>query len=376
MDEINRQFEERYLLVLDSEDRLYESIVGITKEYMEGKIPANLYVKSLDIANGTIQKIHSMRTDLHRMIKQIRYRLFKMKEFIEINYEEGMDFVITLDQVYEEQYKAFLNRSHYFLKEWNHYEKEHGICIPEINQSTYMFELIYKMVNLISVEYHGQKVAGAELTHVYMLARELHGLLINARDLALNMKPRIVADCYYMDNYLGVRPYPRYGSFNPEFEFKRARENGYPDFEYVREPGFKPEFKPEFKAEFKLEFKPWGREQRRHHDLVPQSQIHQQMTGNIGQFQSSHSDTPKYFRSRIFEPGNWPGYIPPTRRSMLQTNEHVDWVSSKRESIEENIPEKNTPEEASADQPIMSRSIASGTITPPGPKLYRDDNTR
>lgn len=197
MDEINRQFEERYLLVLDSEDRLYESIVGITKEYMEGKIPTNLYVKSLDIANGTVQKIHSMRTDLHRLIKQIRYHLFKMKEFIEINYEEGMDFVITLDQTYEDQYKAFLSRSHYFLKEWNNYEKEHGICLPEMNQSTYMFELIYKMINLISVEYHGQKVAGADLTHVYMLARELHGMMINARDLALNMKPRIVADRYY-----------------------------------------------------------------------------------------------------------------------------------------------------------------------------------
>lgn len=301
MDEINRQFEERYLLVLDSEDRLYESIVGITKEYMEGKIPSDLYVKSLDIANGTVQKIHSMRTDLYRMIKQIRYHLFKMKEFIEINYEDGMDFVITLDQVYEEQYKAFLTRSHYFLKEWNHYEKEHGICIPEINQGTYMFELIYKMINLISVEYHGQKVACAELTHVYMLARELHGMMINARDLALNMKPRIIADRYYMDNYLGVRPYPRYRSFNPEFEFKRARENGYPDFEYVREPGFKP----------------WDMDQRHRRDLVPSSQEHQQMTGDIGQFQSSHSDTPKYFRSRIFEPGNWPGYIPLTRRSML-----------------------------------------------------------
>lgn len=369
MDELNRQFEERYLLVLDSEDRLYESIVGITKEYMEGKIPANLYVKSLDIANGTVQKIHSMRTDLHRMIKQIRYHLFKMKDFIEINYEEGMDFVITLDQVYEEQYKAFLNRSHYFLKEWNHYEKEHGICIPEMNQGTYMFELIYKMINLISVEYHGQKVAGADLARVYMLARELHGMMINAHDLALNMKPRIVADRYYMDNYLGVRPYPRYGSFNPEFEFKRARENGYPDFEYVREPGFKPEFKPEFKAEFKSEFKPWGREQRRHHDLAPQSQMHQQMTGNIGHLQPTMENIP---RGRPTEQ--------PTLYSVSGRRPHskqpVAPCSFNTDSIEENIPEKNTPEEASADQPIMSRSIASGTITPPGPKLYRDDNTR
>lgn len=54
----------------------------------------------------------------------------------------------------------------------------------------------------------------------------------------------------------------------------------------------------------------------------------------------------------------------------------MDWLSSKRDSIEENLPEKDTPEEVPADQPIMSRSIASGTITPPGPKLYRDDNTR
>ena len=338
---LDQQFEERYLLVLDSEEKLYESIIGITKEHIEGKIPTDLYVKSLDIANGTVQKIHSMRTDLHRLIKQIRYHLFKMKEFIEINYEEGMDFVITLDQTYEEQYKAFLSRSHYFLKEWNNYEKEHGICLPEMNQSTYMFELIYKMINLISVEYHGQKVAGADLTHVYVLARELHGMMINARDLALNMKPRIVADRYYMDNYLGVRPYPRYGSFNPEFEFKRARENGYPDFEYVREPGMPID----------------------------------------GQSQSNQFDTPKYFRSRIFEPGNWPGYIPPTRRPMLQTNEHVDWLSSKRDYAEENLskedtPVENIPEELPARQSVMPPSIASGTITPPGPKLYRDDNTR
>lgn len=295
MDELNRQFEERYLLVLEDEERLYESIIGITKEYMEGKIPMDLYVKSLDIANGTVQEIQSMRTNLHRMIKQIRYHLFKMKEFIEINYEDGMDFTVVPNQVYEDQYKAFLTRSHYFLKEWNLYEKEHGLCLPEMKSEIRSFELIYKMINLISDEYHGQKVAGAELTHVYMLARELHGLLINARDLASNIQPRIVADRYYLNKYLGKRTYPRFGIFgHSDYEFKHARENGYPDFEYVREPGFKPEFKPEFKSEFANH---WGMEQRRHHDLIPQSQMHQLMTGGIGR--STIPQGPKLERPNV-----------------------------------------------------------------------------
>ncbi len=189
------------------------------------------------------------------------------------------------------------------------------------------FELVFKMINLITDEYDAHVYPDQKLLHIYTLARELPGLLLSARDLALDMDPQIIADQYFMKKYLN-KPTP--------YTSRNYRMNNCPDFEYVREPG------------------------------IPID----------GKFQSSQFDTPKYFRSRIFEPGNWPGYIPPTRRPMLQTNEHVDWLSSKRESTEENIPEKNTTEEASADQPIMSRSIASGTITPPGPKLYRDGNTR
>lgn len=297
MDELNRQFEERYLLVLEDEERLYESIIGITKEYMEGKIPMDLYVKSLDIANGTVQEIHSKRSVLDRLIKQIRYYLFKMKEYIEINYEDGMDFVIVPNQVYVDQYKAFLTRSHYFIKEWNQFEKEHGLCLPEMKSEIRSFELVFKMINLITDEYDAHTYPDQKLLYIYTLARELPGLLLSARDLALDMDPKIIADQYFVKKYLN-KPSPYTSRNTREFEFKQARANGYPDFEYVREPGFKPEFKPEFNPEFKSEFaNHWGMEQRRHHDLVPQSQMHQLMTGDIGR--STTPPGPKLERPNV-----------------------------------------------------------------------------
>lgn len=330
MDELNRQFEERYLLVLSDEEKLYESIVGLTKEFTEGKIPMDLYVKSLDIANAVVQEIHSKRSVLGRLIKQIRYHLFKMKEYIEINYEDEMDFVIVPNQVYVDQYKTFLTRSHYFIKEWNQFEKEHGLCLPEMKSEIRSFELVFKMINLITDEYDAHVYPDQKLLHIYTLARELPGLLLSARDLALDMDPQIIADQYFMKKYLN-KPTP--------YTSRNYRMNNCPDFEYVREPGMPID----------------------------------------GKFQSSQSDTPKYFRSRIFEPGNWPGYIPPTRRPMLQTNEHVDWLSDTEgmeNTLKEDTPVENIPEELPARQSVMPPSIASGTITPPGPKLYRDDNTR
>lgn len=279
MDELNRQFEERYLLVLEDEERLYESIVGITKEYMEGKIPTDLYVKSLDIANGTVQEIQSMRTNLHRMIKQIRYHLFKMKEFIEINYEEGMDFVITLDQTYEDRYKAFLARSHYFLKEWNQYEKEHGLCIPDTITETRSFELVFKMIQLLMDEYDAHVYPDQKLLHIYTLTREVPSLLLSARDLALSMNPQIIADQYFMKKYLN-KPSP--------YTSRNSRMNVYPDFEYVREPGMSTN------TRFTNNF---GMEKRRHIDLVPESQRHQLMTGDIGQ--STTPPGPKLQRPNI-----------------------------------------------------------------------------
>lgn len=278
MDELNRQFEERYLLVLEDEERLYESIVGLTKEFTEGKIPTDLYVKSLDIANAVVQEIHSKRSILHKLIQQIRYHLFKMKEFIEINYEDGLHFVVIPNQTYTKLHNDFLTRSHHFLKEWNEYEKEHGLCIPDTRTEIRSFELVFKMIQLLTDEYDAHTYPDQKLLHIYTLTRELPSLLISARDLALSMNPQIIADQYFMKKYLN-KPSP-YTSLNTrEFEFKQARANGYPDFEYVREPGFKPEFKPEFKSEFANH---WSMEQRRHHDLIPQSQIHQQMTGDIG----------------------------------------------------------------------------------------------
>nr|DAR02708.1 MAG TPA: hypothetical protein [Caudoviricetes sp.] len=316
MDELNRQFEERYLLVLEDEERLYESIIGTTKEYMEGKIPMDLYVKSLDIANAVVQEIHSKRSILHKLIQQIRYHLFKMKEFIEINYEDGLHFVVIPNQTYTKLHNDFLTRSHHFLKEWKQYEKEHGLCIPDTRTEIRSFELVFKMIQLLTDEYDAHTYPDQKLLHIYTLTRELPSLLISARDLALSMNPQIIADQYFMKKYLN-KPTPYTSRNTREFEFKQARANGYPDFEYTREPGFKPEFKPEFANH-------WGVDRRRHHDLVPSSQVHQVMTGDIGQFRS-------------------------------------------------NLTEENIPEESPA-YPL--RSIASGTITPPGPKLYRDDNTR
>lgn len=256
MDELNRQFEERYLLVLNDEESLYEPIVGITKEFTEGKIPVDLYVKSLDIANATVQEIHSKRNTLYKLIKQIRYHLFKMREFIEINYGDGLHFTVVPNPTYIKLHDVFLMNSHYFLKEWNKYEKEHGLCLPDTRTETRSFELVFRMINLIMDEYNAHRYPNQELMHIYMLTRGLPGLLIQARDLASSMNPRISADRYYSRKYMGKPEFTHLGSLEPrdyfhqDFEFKQARANWYPDFEYVREPGFKPGFKPEFNPGF------------------------------------------------------------------------------------------------------------------------------
>ena len=274
--DLNREFDERYLLSLEYEDKLQESVAGLIKEHLEGKIPADLFIKSLDIGTYTIQEIYRLRKELHKVIKQIRYHLFKMKEYIEINYEDGLDFIVAPSQEYTKLHDDFLQRSDRFIKEWGQYNKEHGLCIPDTRTETRSFELVFSMIQLLLEEYDAHVYPDEELVHIYVLTRELPGLLFKARDLALNMKPRIIADQYYMQKYLNKPLYSSYNSnlqrhFNNDYEFKQARANGYPDFEYVREPGFRPRVT----------------EQRRHHDLVPESQRHQLMTGEI-----SRSTTP------------------------------------------------------------------------------------
>lgn len=288
MDELNRQFEERYLLALDSEERLYESIISITKEFTEGKIPMDLYVKSLDIANTTVQEIHSKRSILHKIIQQIRYHLFKMKEYIEINYEDGMDFVVVPNQTYVKLHNEFLTRSHYFIKEWNEYEKEHGLCIPEMTSEIRSFELVFKMIQLLMDEYDAHVYPDQKLLHIYTLTREVPSLLLSARDLALSMNPQIIADQYFMKKYLN-KPSP--------YTSRNSRMNVYPDFEYVREPGMSTN------TRFTNNF---GMEKRRHTDLVPESQRHQLMTGDIGQ--STTPPGPKLQRPNI-RGGVYPGTI-------------------------------------------------------------------
>lgn len=76
-----------------------------------------------------------------------------MKEYIEINYEDGMDFIIVPNQTYVKLHNDFLTRSHYFIKEWNQFEKEHGLCLPEMKSEIRSFELVFKMINLITDEY-------------------------------------------------------------------------------------------------------------------------------------------------------------------------------------------------------------------------------
>lgn len=225
--DLNKQFEECYLLVLSDEEKLYESIVGLTKEFTEGKIPMDLYVKSLDIANATIQEIHSKRSVLHKLIQQIRYHLFRMEEYIEANYEDGMDFIVVPNQDYIKLHNDFLQNSNRFIKEWDQYEKEHGLCIPDTKTETRSFELVFKMIQLIMDEFDAHVYPDEELMHIYILTRELPDLLFKARDLALSMNPQIAADQYFMKKYLN-KPSP--------YTSRNYRTNVCPDFEYVREP--------------------------------------------------------------------------------------------------------------------------------------------
>ena len=300
--DLNREFDERYLLSLEYEDKLQESVAGLIKEHLEGKIPADLFIKSLDIGTYTIQEIYRLRKELHKVIKQIRYHLFKMKEYIGINYEDGLDFIVAPSQEYTKLHDDFLQRSYRFIKEWDQYNKEHGLCIPDTRTETRSFELVFSMIQLLLEEYDAHVYPDEELVHIYVLTRELPGLLFKARDLALNMKPRIIADQYYMQKYLNKPLYSSYNSnlqrhFHNDYEFKQARANGYPDFEYVREPGMSTN------TRFTNNF---GMEKRRHHDLVPESQRHQLMTGDIGQ--STTPPGPKLQRPNI-RGGVYPGTI-------------------------------------------------------------------
>lgn len=57
----------------------------------------------------------------------------------------------------------------------------------------------------------------------------------------------------------------------------------------------------------------------------------------------------------------------------------MDWLSDAEgmeNTLKEDTTEENILEKVPARQSVTPPSIASGTITPQGPKLYRDDNTR
>lgn len=359
-EDLNRRFDECYLLALDDEELLYESIVVLTKEFKEGNIPSELYVKSLDIANVVVQDIHSRRTALHKLIKQIRYHLFKMKEYIETHREDGMNFVIFMDEVHAKGHSYFLTNSHYFIKEWDRYGKEHGSCIPEVKSAISPFELVFKMINLIMDMYEAHVYPDQELLHIYMLTREVPRMLRNACDLASNMNPRIIADRYYAKKYMNVpsfihiRASEPHKYFHQDFEFKQARANGCPDFEYVREPGMP------INTGFENNF---GMERRRHVDLVPSSRTHQQMTSNIGQSQSNQFNETKHFKSRLFEAGLGLHAYPPIKRHPLQETGQMGETSDNINSY----PQPHYHPESHSEEPSAA--------TPPGPKLERP-NTR
>lgn len=328
MDELNRQFEERYLLVLSDEEKLYESIIGITKEFTEGKIPMDLYVKSLDIANATVQEIHSKRSVLHKLIQQIRYHLLKMKEYIEINYEDGLHFIVVPNQTYVKLHNEFLARSNYFLKEWNEYEKEHGLCIPDTRTETRSFELVFKMIQLLTDEYGAHVYPDQKLLHIYTLARELPNLLLSARDLALGMNPQIIADQFFMKKYLN-KPSP--------YTSRNSRMNVYPDFEYVKEPG------------------------------MP----------NDGKFQSNQFENVE----KHFESGLGLRAPKPNERPILQVNEHTSLQPTMENTPKGYPTEQPTVHSTSgrrprSEQPIYHNYLSNVSITPLGSKMNRDDETR
>ncbi len=365
-EDLNQQFEERYLLVLSDEEKLYESIAVLTKEFAEGKIPSELYVKSLDIANATVQEIHSKRNTLHKLIKQIRYHLFKMKEYIEINYEDGMNFVVVPNQDCIKLYNDFIRRSHHFIKEWNQYEKEHGLCIPDTRTETRSFEMVFKMIQLLLDEYDAHIYPDQELLHIYMLTRQVPGLLMQARDLALSMNPQIIADQHYLRKYIKGAVFTRINALEPrdyfhqDFEFKQARANGYPDFEYVREPGMP------INTGFENNF---GMERRRHVDLVPSSRAHQQMTGNIGQIQSNQFNETKHFKSRLFEAGLGLHAYPPIKRHPLQTTGQMCSNTGRSTTSPGPKLERPTTENAS-DR--MTRSGSRQPVYPGRPELIQE----
>lgn len=200
---LERKFEKCYLLEFESEEKFHESIINLIKEYSEGKIPAHLFVKSLDIGNQTIQELYNIRNDLDKMIREIRYRLIEISEYLKKIYDEDdIGIFAKLDQNYTDKYNDFTKRSEQFFKEWERYEEENNTHIYGLDIKTKQFELVFKMINLVADDYDEDDFPSREMIHIYILARELPGLLINARNLALCIEPRMVANKYFMEKYL------------------------------------------------------------------------------------------------------------------------------------------------------------------------------
>lgn len=222
---MDHQSEYDLFLNLKNEKELLKSLIEATTKKLSGEIPEDKYLVILDIANHVNKTISDKRRVLNLIFKQISYHLVKMREWIEVSFNEGMDFVISFDKEYEDLYKQFSENNHVFLKEWNRYKSESGSWNPTkvLNET----ELIFKMINIISVEYHSSQTPDQNTTLVYQLARQLIHLLDEANYMANSMDVKCLADKYYIETYLAGRYRPAGGGFQPNFQNNWMGRNSY-----------------------------------------------------------------------------------------------------------------------------------------------------
>lgn len=222
---MDSQAEYDFFLNLNNEKELLRSLIEATTKKLSGEIPEDKYLVILDITNHVNRVISGKRSVLNLMFKQISYHLIKMREWIEVSFEEGMNFVINFDKDYEDLYKRFSENNHMFLKEWHRYKTESG----DWNQNLVLneTELIFKMINIISVEYLGHRDNSQEITLVYQLAQQLINLLNEANYLANSINVRCIADKYYVETYLAGNYRQERGNFQPNFQNYQSYQNSY-----------------------------------------------------------------------------------------------------------------------------------------------------
>lgn len=222
---MDHQSEYDFFLNLKNEKELLKSLIEATTKKLSGEIPEDKYLVILDIANHVNKTISDKRRVLNLIFKQISYHLVKMREWIEVSFNEGMDFVISFDKEYEDLYKQFSENNYMFLTEWYRHKSESGSWNPVkvLNET----ELIFKMINIISVEYRGKLTPDQNTKLVYQLSQQLIHLLGEASYMANSMDVRCIADRYYIETYLAGRYRPAGGGFQPDFQNNQMGRNSY-----------------------------------------------------------------------------------------------------------------------------------------------------